>query len=268
NILRGSGGAKPPAPALRLGLWQGPSPAGDAQAALAALRTALDAAGAAGAAMLVAPEVFLPGYNHAEIPSLAQPRGGPWHQSLAGLCREAGCGLTVGYAEREGDRVYNSAVVFDAQGAEIAHYRKIQLYGPREKMLYTPGDAYCRFDLGGIPAALLICYDIEFAPHVAELAARGARLILVPTANMQPFTHVVRVTVATMAANHALAVVYANYCGQERDLTYVGGSQIVAADGAVLVLAGQGSALLIADLPAAIDPAHLSTQATDFLRIK
>lgn len=248
---------------LRLALWQGRSPAGDIATAIATLRAALQAAGALGAAMLIAPETYLPGYNRPDIATLAQPRGGDWHRTLARLCRDANCGLTVGYAERCGAAVYNAAVTFDATGTELAHYRKIQLYGPRERALYQPGDAYATFALNGTRAALLICYDIEFAPHVAALAARGVTLILTPTANMLPFTHVSRFSVPAMAAHHALAIAYANYCGTEGDLTYSGGSILTGPDGETLALAGTTPTLLIADL-STLDPRLLSQQAQDF----
>ena len=248
---------------LRLALMQAASPAGDEAIAFAALRAALIAAGAAGATLLTAPEVWLPGYNHPDIARLAQPRGGDWHRALSALCHKAGCGLVVGYAERCGTQVYNSSVAFDATGTEIAHYRKIQLYGPREKAIYQPGDAHAVFDLNGVRAALLICYDIEFAPHVAALAARGVTLILTATANMLPFTHVSRFSVPAMAAHHALAIVYANYCGSEGDLDYSGGSIIAGPDGETLASAGTTPALLITDVSAP-NPDLLSMQARDY----
>ena len=248
---------------LRLALWQGPSPAGDVGAALAALDRALAAAGAMGAQVLVGPELFLPGYNCADPGALAQPRGGDWQGALAGLTRRHGCALALGYAERDGGACYNSALVLDAGGTEVAHYRKIQLYGAREARLFRPGQSYCRFDLNGHRMALMICYDVEFAPHVAALAALGAETILVPTANMLPFTHVAAATVPAMAANHGLSIVYANFCGVEGDLAYAGGSVIVGPHGEVLAAAGPAPALLVADVPAR-DPARLSTQAADF----
>lgn len=250
-------------PPLRLALWQAPSPAGDEAAALAALRPAIMAAGAGGAALLVVPESYLPGYNHDRIADLAQPRGGDWHGALGALCRQAGCGLVIGYAERDGAAVYNSAVALDARGAEIGHYRKVQLYGPREKAIYAPGDALASFDHAGHRLGLLICYDVEFSAHVAALAARGCSAVLVPTANMLPFTHVARVTVPAQAVNHGLAIVYANYCGVEGDLAYAGGSVIAGPHGEVVAQAGATPALLIADLPQP-DPGYLSTQAADF----
>ncbi len=248
---------------LRLALLQCPSPAGDIEAGFAALGPALRAAGAAGAQMMVAPETLLPGYNSDAIARLALTAQGGWQDRLAEMCQSAGCGVTLGYAERCGMQVYNAALTLDAQGAPLAHYRKIQLYGAREAAIYTPGERYTTFEFQGQKAALLICYDVEFASHIAALAAQGVTLIFVPTANMQPFTHVCTATVPAMAANHGVSIVYANYCGSEADLTYCGRSLIAGPHGEVLAQAGEGAALLIADLPPR-DPARLSTQGRDY----
>ncbi len=249
---------------MRLSVLQTTSPAGDLDAACDRLETALRAASAAGAMVLVAPEVFLPGYNRPEIAGLSPDA--PALARLARAARSAKTALVFGYAEAAEGRIYNSALCLGPDSETLAHYRKIQLYGPREKAIYAPGDAFCTFDLAGRKLALLICYDIEFAPHVAALADRGVEAILVPTANMMPFTHVVRHTVPAMAANHGLAIVYANYCGSEGDLTYVGGSLIAGPHGEVLAQAGDHPALLIADVPP-VDPARVSTQSLDFRKI-
>jgi 5-aminopentanamidase len=249
---------------LRLAFLQTPSPMGDVDLGIATLTHALKAAGAAGAVILVAPEAYLPGYNDPGVAVHALPRDGDWAKTLASACQDARCGLCVGFAERDGDRVYNSAIVFNSAGQRLANYRKIQLYGPREKAIYTPGDTYATFDLDGVKTAVLICYDVEFAPHVAALAAQGVTLILAPTANMEPFHHVVRATVPAMAANHAMRIVYANYCGVEGDLTYIGGSLIAAEDGTVVAQAGRGPALIIADLPTNLNRNLLYTQAADY----
>ncbi len=248
--------------ALRLALLQATSPAGNIGAGIAALHPALNAAGAAGASTLVVPESWLPGYNSDRIAELAL-EGTAWQKPLAALCRSARCGLVLGYAERIGDRIYNASIAFGADGVVLAQYRKIQLFGPREARIYTAGDAYVTFDLKGHKAALLICYDVEFAPHIAALAAMGVTVLLVPTANMLPFTHVMSATVPAMAANHGISIVYANYCGIEGDLTYAGGSLIVGPHGEILAQAGMGPAILIADLPSR-DAARLSTQAQDY----
>jgi nitrilase len=229
---------------------------------LATIDRVLTAAAAVGAGIAVFPEVFLPGYN------VPDPRTGAralsdWVGLLTPLVQRAGCGLVIGVAERDGQEVYNSAIAIGREGRLLSHYRKTQLFGPRENRFYAPGRNLTMFDLDGAKAALLICYDIEFAPVVRDLAAQGVQLILCPTANMMPFTHVARLTVPSQAVNHGVAIAYANYCGMEGDLTYCGGSVLVGADGAIHAQAGMGEALLVADLPAP-DPVLLSTQLADY----
>ena len=248
---------------MRLALWQGHSPLGNEATALALIEQATRAAGMMGAAAVVLPEVFLPGYNHSEISLRALPRTAPVFDRIAAICRAAQCGVVLGYSEREAETIFNAAMAFDADGQVKAHYRKIQLFGPREKALYAPGCHYTIFDLHGHKTALLICYDIEFAPHVAALAEQGVTVVLVPTANMEPFAHVVRHTVPTMAGNYGVTVVYANYCGSEAELCYVGGSLIAGPHGEVLAQAGQVPALLCVDIPS-FDPKRLSTQSADY----
>jgi nitrilase len=247
---------------MRLALWQGTTPDGDLDRALAEAESALSAAAAIGAAALVLPEVWLPGYNRPDIATRAIPRDSPPLHRLGDMAKASRTALVIGYAERDGNDVYNSAACFGPDGALLANYRKVQLYGPRERAIYHPGSSFATFSLGGETAAVLICYDVEFAPHIKTLADKGVTLILVPTANMHPFGHVSRHTVPAMAANHGVTIVYANYCGQDGDLVYDGGSVIVGPHGEILAQAGESPALLVADIPAR-DPARLGTQSAD-----
>jgi predicted amidohydrolase len=247
---------------MRLALWQGISPAADLDTACTQAEAALAAAAALEATALVLPEVWLPGYNQPDIAANALPLDSPRLARLALAAKRHATALVVGYAERDGDRIYNSAACFGPDGALLLNYRKVQLYGPRETAIYTPGDMLPTFRLNGEISAILICYDVEFAPHVKSLADRGATLILVPTANMAPFTHVPRATVPAMAANHGVTIAYANYCGAEGDLTYIGNSVIAGPHGEILAQAGETPTLLVAELPPR-DTTRLSTQSAD-----
>lgn len=253
---------------LTLAVYQGPPVQGDPEAGLARLARQLRAAAMAGANMLVAPELFLPGYNRPDLHgALAQPVGGAWFGRLAAMAREGGCGLCVGWAERDGETVYNAATAFGADGAVLGHYRKIQLYGPMEQASFAPGDAYCLFDLDGVTTALMICYDVEFAPHVWALAERGVRLILVPTANPAGFEHVSDALIPARAAEADLTVAYANYCGTEGDLAFGGRSLIAGPDGQVIAAAGRSETLLIARLGPTPAPWLRSTQRADYRKV-
>ncbi|MFN0116330.1 MAG: nitrilase-related carbon-nitrogen hydrolase [Paracoccaceae bacterium] len=249
---------------MKVWLHQCASPAGEVATAFAEIAAGLAGAKAAGAGMALFPELLLPGYNSDRVADLAEPLGGAWTGRLAAMAREAGVGITTGYAERDGAAAYNSAVCIGARGEVLANYRKLQLFGPREARLFRPGGGYVTFDWAGTRTALMICYDVEFAGHVRALAGQGVKLILCPTANMHPFTHVTRFTVPSQAVNHAVGIAYCNYCGVEGDLHYYGGSVAVAADGHILAEAGGEAEGLVADFGYRPDARLLSSQIADY----
>ena len=104
------------------------------------------------------------------------------------------------------DMVRWSVSCFNQAGKKLAHYRKIQLFGPTEKETFQAGGAYSTFELNGLKAAILICYDVEFAHHVCSLRDLGVELLLVPTANPIPFTNVSDTLVPARAAENGATV--------------------------------------------------------------
>ena len=254
-----------------IAVHQGPSPQGNIKNALARVNETLAKAASKDVEMVVFPELFLPGYNqmkgHAHV---AQEQGGTWETQLAALAKDHGCGLTIGWAERDGDKIYNSASTFDRTGEKLSHYRKIQLWGSTEKATFEFGDRYSTFMLAGVKTGLLICYDIEFPQHVRALAQMGVQLILVPTANPEKFSLVCNTLVPARASENALTIAYANYCGSDNGLSFCGQSTIVGPDAKSLASASPDKeALLIADLALInnIDAALLSTQHADFRKV-
>lgn len=236
---------------MKLAIWQCDPANGQIESVFQGLERQLRAAAAAGAEMLVAPELLLPGYNRPDLHgALAQAQDGPWMARLRGLAADTGCGICLGWAERDGDRVHNAASAIGADGSLLAHYRKIQLYGAVEQASFQRGDRLCPvFPLGGFRAAILVCYDIEFPGHAAALAAQGAQLILVPTANPKGFEHVQHALVPARAHENRAVVAYANYAGTEAGLHFGGLSLIAGPDGRALASAGAwGEALLVVDL--------------------
>jgi deaminated glutathione amidase len=113
------------------------------------------------------------------------------YEWLRGLAREHGCHVHGGsMPERVGERLFNTTIVFDPSGAEIARYRKIhlfdvvtpdgQVYG--ESQIIDAGDAVVTFKLGEFTAGCAICYDIRFPELFRALRDRGADLIFLPAA--------------------------------------------------------------------------------------
>ncbi len=237
---------------MRIALFQGPFASAGVAANLQRLSTlAVDAAGL-GAGLLVCPEMYLTGYaiGPAAVRRLAEPVDGPSAVRAAEIAREAGLALLYGYPELgEGDRVYNSAILIDRHGRTLANHRKTHLYGALDRDAFSAGDGPPTIaELDGAKLGILICYDVEFPENVRLLAAAGCELVAVPTANMAPFVFVTDQLVPTRAFENHLFLAYANRCGAEGSLTYVGRSCVVGPDGLDLARAGEGEELLVADL--------------------
>jgi predicted amidohydrolase len=231
-------------------LQMGPAP-GDVAGNLGRIDAAMAEAKARSADVLVAPELAVPGYGAGDaLRDLAETRDGAQIVALRESARRHGVAVVAGFAERDGERVYNSAAAIDP-GGQATFYRKQFLYGAYEKAIFTPGDAApIVVDLAGTRVALLICYDVEFPECVRVLAQAGAEAVLVPTAlpESNDAAFIAEYVVPVRAFENQVAIAYANYSGRDERFLYAGRSCIVMPDGTD---AGRASAhkpaLLFAD---------------------
>lgn len=238
---------------------------------LARMEAGARAASAVGAKLLIFPELFLTGYNLPpdQLRDLAEPASGASIAQAQVIARNNGIALLFGFPERDGASLFNSAALIDASGSLVTVYRKIQLFGERERSVFTLGDRLAVVDLPPFRIGVAICYDIEFPEYARSLAKLGANLIVVPTANMAPYWDVPTTLVRARALENGVAVAYANLCGTEGNLTYTGLSGIVGPDGMDIARAGRyAEALLVADVAHAIERPSIdtSTQLHDLRR--
>lgn len=236
---------------MRIALLQMQAALGDIDGNLKTIEQAAAASVAAEVSLLVSPELSVTGYGLGEmIKTIAQPRDGEIVSHLQGLADRSGLAICAGFPERDGADIYNTAVVVQP-GRSAEFYRKCHLYGLMEKAVFRPSDAAPHvFDLGGLKAGLLICYDVEFPEMARHLALAGADLLIVPTAlPASPNNRrVSEMMVPSRAMENQVFVAYADLCGRDALFDYEGCSVIAAPDGDILARAGRGQALLFADL--------------------
>jgi predicted amidohydrolase len=219
---------------------------------LARLDRAAARAAAAGADLLMAPEMALTGYNiGAEaVRAAADPERGPIAAAVAGIARRHGIALVAGFPRRAADgRIYNAVQLVDRAGEARACCAKTHLYGGVDRAQFAPGpEIAAPVELGSWVFGLAICYDIEFPEVARALALAGAEAILVPTANMQPYASVATRLVPARAEENGVYVAYANYVGAEPPFDYFGLSCVCDPTGADLARAGGGEQTILADL--------------------
>ena len=94
--------------------------------------------------------------------------------------------LPISFYERDGNVLYNSVAVIDANGSLLGVYRKTHIpddHYYQEKFYFTPGDmGFEPIDTSVGRLGVLVCWD-QWYPEAARLMAlRGAELLIYPTA--------------------------------------------------------------------------------------
>lgn len=248
---------------------QHPGHPGDVPRNLRVLADAAAEARGRGADLLVTPEMFLTGYNiGGRVAELADQ---PLPAEVSRIASETGIAIVAGLPERlPGGGVANTAVFIDERGDELARYRKTHLFAELDRQLFVAGDSLAKpVTYRGVSVGLLICYDVEFPETVRAAAQAGADVVIVPTAQMEPFAFLAERLIPIRAWESQIYVVYVNHSGSEGDLTYVGRSSIAAPSGEVLdaLEPGVSAGLVIATVdPAVVARARLANPYLDDLR--
>lgn len=219
----------------------------DVAANVATTTAALRAAAARGARLVVLPELAATGYVldreglSARAESVAAP--GPALSTWSAAARALGITVVGGFAESDGDRLFNSVAVIGPDGVVAGTYRKLHLFG-RERDVFTPGDAGLPiFEVGGLRLGVVVCYDLRFPEAVRILALRDVDLVAVPTAWVAGFDAVTSPTASIGQVDGALVqgnlssvfLACADQVGEAAPFTFLGRSVVVDPYGRAVV---------------------------------
>ena len=144
-----------------------------------------------GANVVLIPELFETPYfcavQNQDYFRLARPLADhPTIEHFRRVAAELGVVLPVSVFERAGAALFNSAVVIDADGALVGHYRKShipQAPGYEEKYYFSPGDTgFKPIDTAYGKLGIAVCWDQWFPEAARSLVLQGAEFLLYPTA--------------------------------------------------------------------------------------
>jgi predicted amidohydrolase len=120
---------------------------------------------------------FLQELSRQELERQAEPvPAGPSTQRLAVLAGQLKVALLAGLIEREQDRLYNTYVAVDPHGF-VAKHRKVHAFISK---FLTCGEHIEVFDLCGIRASILTCYDNNLVENPRIATLKGAEVIFAP----------------------------------------------------------------------------------------
>jgi NAD+ synthase (glutamine-hydrolysing) len=222
---------------MKIAVAQINSTVGDFAGNAAKIRASVDAGRAAGAKLIVTPEMSLSGYPAEDLwlRDEFNDRCVAELMKLAPYCLDVA--VVVGYPHREGRTRYNAAAVL--RGGRIEHFyfkQKLPNYSVfDEKRYFEPGDRACVFDVEGLKVGLAICEDLWFPEPAAKAKAAGAQLLI--SMNASAFHR------AQLAERYSrmgarvketkLALLYVHGTGGQDEIVFDGASFALDAEGAL-----------------------------------
>src|SRR5258707_11622210 len=193
-------------------------------------------AAAAGADLILLPELFTGGYPPEDLvlkPGL-QAGGRAAVETLARDTADGGPAMLIGTPWVEDGKLYNAAALLD--GGRVAGLRfKVDLpnYGVfDEKRVFAPGRLPGPLNIRGVRIGVPICEDIWGPEPVECILETGGEILLVP--NGSPYRRSVideRLNIAVARVTEAgLPLMYVNQVGGQDELVFEGASFVLNAD--------------------------------------
>jgi len=208
---------------------------GDIDGNLARVQRVRDAAGEAGADLVVLPELAIIGYPPEDLvlrPSVVNA----CHAAVDQLVRESHAGPAVIATTpwTEHGRVYNAAIVIDRGSATARFKTDLPNYGVfDEKRVFAPGPLPEPVNFRGTRIGVPVCEDIWTPAVAAHLAHAGAEFFLVP--NSSPFESGKFSTRLELAQQRAREtdrpLAYVNQAGGQDELVFDGRSFVLGRTG-------------------------------------
>lgn len=153
--------------------------------------------------------------------------------------------------EKAGDKIFNTAVVINRQGAIVGSYRKT--HEPKatiELMGISLGDLFPVFELDFGIIGIMICYDVRF-PEVCEiLALNGAEIVFFPHHITLPSQFDWEVTMRSRAMDNCVYLASASTIepGFKLPENSLGKTAVIGKDGAILSNQSDKSGILYTTL--------------------
>ncbi len=202
--------------------------------------------------LVVLPELCTTGYafeSREEALNFAEDADGPSIRAFLDMAHTLQGWIVAGFAERDGDRLYNSALLAGPEGQRRI-YRKVHVFGTEKQVFDCGTEPWPVVDCGDFRVGLMICFDWRFPEAARCLALQGADILAHPSNLVLPHAPEAMVT---RALENGVYTVTANRMGEERGFRFIGRSRIVSPQGEVLAQADEDEEIV---LFAECDPAR------------
>lgn len=153
---------------------------GDRAGNLARIEGAAAEAKARGARIACFPETALYGWVNPEAHERADAIPGRDSDALCAIARKHALHVCCGLAEKDGETLYDSAILIGSQGDILLKHRKLNVLAHLLEPPYAAGTDIRAVDTPFGRIGVLICADTFVDEHLARMAALRPDLLLAP----------------------------------------------------------------------------------------
>jgi predicted amidohydrolase len=224
-------------------VWEDPA------ANFAAVAPQIARAAAAGARLVVLPEMFACGFSM-NAARIAEADDGATASFLCDQARAHGVWVAGSFPRRGAPRPTNT-LLLAGPGGERHRYAKIHPFtfaGEHEH--YAPGSEFVSVTVEGVRVTLFVCYDLRFADEFWNTASATDLYLVVANWPEKRREHW-RTLLRARAIENQAYVLGVNRIGEGSGLRYAGDSAIIDPWGAVLSEASKDPTTLLAEVDAA-----------------
>lgn len=165
---------------IRVGVCQTLCIDSDKEGNLRRIGYAVEQAAEGGAQIACFPECAVLGWINPEAHALADPIPGATTDRLGAFAREHKIMISIGLCEKDGDKLYDSAVLIGADGEILGVHRKVNVLDGLMDPPYTAGEGVGVFDTPIGRVGMLVCADTFKDELVEQIREQDADLLLVP----------------------------------------------------------------------------------------
>ena len=196
------------------------------------------------------PELTLSGYifeSREEALSIAETVPGPSTEQVSQKCASLGVHVIIGLIEKEGDKIYNTAVLIGPRGI-ISKYRKTHLPPCGVDRFVEKGNiGYKVHDTSVGKLGIMICYDVHHPEGFRCLAINGAEIIVSIANYPRGVEFMAKFILPARVIENHVHLLNCDRVGTERGVRFLGHSRIIDADSKVLAKA-RGEEIIYAQL--------------------
>lgn len=194
--------------------------------------------------VVVFPELFTTGFRLDSIPNSATGLEDIRNSDMADCARENKIHLVAGTIPvRLPGSIYNMMTVFNPDGELIYRTEKVHLFNNmNEDTIFSPGTSGGVFQIDGVTAAGMVCYDIRFPELARKLTLKGAEVLFVPAQWPSGRIGLFRSFLKVRAAESQVFCVGCNLGGEDLGITFGGGGGVAHPAGRMMkgTLAAEG----------------------------